>query len=102
MVTYDEDDGIHASTTTVRTAEEMRVIQTIFGRRGTAAWDEDNHLVQLDEDGPEDEHHDNRRNTPWYLPPIQRQRWCEDQILPHVNWGDLFFDLFYVGAAFNL
>mmetsp|Transcript_37558 Transcript_37558/g.76808 ORF Transcript_37558/g.76808 Transcript_37558/m.76808 type:complete len:705 (-) Transcript_37558:1077-3191(-) len=97
MMTYDENDGIHASTTTVRTAEEMRVIQTIFGRRGTAAWDEDNHLVQLDEDGPED-----RRNTPWYLPPIQRQRWCEDQILPHVNWGDLFFDLFYVGAAFNL
>jgi Bacterial low temperature requirement A protein (LtrA) len=22
--------------------------------------------------------------------------------MPHVNWGDLFFDLFYVAAAFNL
>jgi hypothetical protein len=32
----------------------------------------------------------------------QRQRWDDQQILPHVNWGDLFFDLFYVGAAYNL
>ncbi len=23
-------------------------------------------------------------------------------MLPHVNWGDLFFDLFYVAAAYNL
>lgn len=36
------------------------------------------------------------------LPPIQRKRWDDDDALPHVNWGDLFFDLFYVGAAFNL
>lgn len=35
-------------------------------------------------------------------PPIQRQRWDDDQVLPHVNWGDLFFDLFYVAAAYNL
>ena len=32
----------------------------------------------------------------------QRQRWDDHQILPHVNWGDLFFDLFYVAAAYNL
>mmetsp|Transcript_944 Transcript_944/g.1542 ORF Transcript_944/g.1542 Transcript_944/m.1542 type:complete len:481 (+) Transcript_944:63-1505(+) len=32
----------------------------------------------------------------------QRQRWDDHQVLPHVNWGDLFFDLFYVGAAYNL
>ena len=32
----------------------------------------------------------------------QRQRWDDQQILPHVNWGDLFFDLFYVAAAYNL
>jgi len=35
-------------------------------------------------------------------PPRQCQTWDDDQILPHVNWGDLFFDLFYVGAAYNL
>ena len=41
-------------------------------------------------------------DVPLYSPPKQRQRWGEQQILPHVNWGDLFFDLFYVAAAFNL
>lgn len=38
----------------------------------------------------------------FFSPPKQRQRWGDTQILPHVNWGDLFFDLFYVGAAYNL
>ena len=33
----------------------------------------------------------------WFRkPPIQRQRWGDTQVLPHVNWGDIFFDLFYV------
>ena len=68
-------------------------------------------------------------SLPFYAPPVQRQRWGEDQVLPHVNWvrtsfnlsspsrwshkahvsaptfslqGDLFFDLFYVGMAYNL
>lgn len=39
---------------------------------------------------------------PFVLPPMQRQKWGDDYSLPHVNWGDLFFDLFYVGAAYNL
>jgi len=30
-----------------------------------------------------------------YCAPKQRQRWGDDQVLPRVNWGDLFFDLFY-------
>ena len=34
--------------------------------------------------------------------PRQRQKWGDKQILPHTNWGDLFFDLFYVAAAYNL
>ncbi len=29
-------------------------------------------------------------------PPIQRQRWGDEQIVPQTNWGSLFFDLFYV------
>ena len=33
--------------------------------------------------------------------PIQRQRWGDKQVLPHVNWGDLFFDLFYVVSTFK-
>lgn len=35
-------------------------------------------------------------------PPKQRQKWGETQVLPHIDWGDLFFDLFYVGGAYNL
>mmetsp|Transcript_20268 Transcript_20268/g.30429 ORF Transcript_20268/g.30429 Transcript_20268/m.30429 type:complete len:631 (-) Transcript_20268:348-2240(-) len=39
----------------------------------------------------------------WFRrPPIQRQKWGQTQVLPHVNWGDLFFDLFYVAGAYNL
>ena len=37
-----------------------------------------------------------------YSPPMQRQRWGETQVLPRVNWGDLFFDLFYVAATYNV
>ena len=39
---------------------------------------------------------------PFVLAPKQRQKWGDDYSLPHVDWGDLFFDLFYVGAAYNL
>lgn len=37
-----------------------------------------------------------------FSPPLQRQKWGDTQILPRVNWGDLFFDLFYVAAAYNV
>ena len=38
----------------------------------------------------------------WWSPPKQRQRWGEAHILPSDNWGQIFFDLFYVGGAYNL
>ena len=85
----------HASNATVRTAEEIRVIRHI-GRRGGTKWDYLSFgASQVSEDGI-------GSDTSWYNPPIQMQRWAEDQVLPHVDWGDIFFDLFYVGAAFNL
>ena len=37
-----------------------------------------------------------------YSPPQQRQKWGDSQVLPRVNWFDLFFDLFYVGATYNV
>lgn len=40
--------------------------------------------------------------VPFYARPKQLQRWGETQMLPHVNWGDLYFDLFYVAAAYQL
>lgn len=39
---------------------------------------------------------------PWYSPPMQRVFYGKPQVLPHVNWGDLFLDLFFVAAAYNL
>jgi hypothetical protein len=37
-----------------------------------------------------------------HSPPHQRQRWGETQCLPRVNWGDLFFDLFFVAATYQV
>ena len=48
--------------------------------------------------------HDSKSHTAFTLisKPVQRQRWGDHQHHPVVNWGDLFFDLFYVAAAYNL
>jgi len=57
----------------------------------------------------QDEHHDEAQQDhersvlmPLFTRPVQRQRWNDTQVPPIVNWGDLFFDLFYVAAAYNL
>jgi hypothetical protein len=47
-------------------------------------------------------HHQHSTETSYYAPPHQRQRWGDTQVAPHTNWGDLFFDVFYVAAAYNL
>jgi len=39
---------------------------------------------------------------PFYAVPKQRQHWGDTHFLPHVNWGDLFFDLFFVAACYRL
>ncbi len=103
---HSTEDGseAHASVlkAKVRTNEEVRLIRQMT-QRGGAEWDRLSYDDPGAEDGSvsgEDDGHGSR--TPWYNPPIQRQRWDEDQVLPHVNWGDIFFDLFYVGAAYNL
>ncbi len=38
----------------------------------------------------------------WWSPPKQRQRWGDSLILPSGTWGQMFFDLFYVGGCINL
>ena len=91
-----------ASNVSVRNAEEMKVIRRI-DRRGAAGWEHlSSNALEAECETVAGEEHGHGSRTPWYNPPIQRQRWCENQSLPHVNWGDIFFDLFYVGAAFNL
>ena len=42
------------------------------------------------------------QRRPFYSPPRQRQKWGDDVALQHSEWGDLFYDLFYVAAAYNL
>ena len=42
--------------------------------------------------------HIERHMMPLYSHPQQRQRWGDTQLHPHTNWGDVFFDLFYVSA----
>lgn len=51
-------------------------------------WDDifDN-LGDIDENGQFHDAHAHMQ--PFYSPPVQRQRWGEDQVLPHVNWGKL-------------
>jgi len=38
----------------------------------------------------------------FYARPQQRQKWGDAQCLPRVNWGDLFFDLFFVAATYQV
>mmetsp|Transcript_8766 Transcript_8766/g.25212 ORF Transcript_8766/g.25212 Transcript_8766/m.25212 type:complete len:582 (+) Transcript_8766:182-1927(+) len=56
---------------------------------------------------PNNGHHHNEEDYgtlgfPLYTRPVQRQKWGERQSTPHTNFGDTFFDLFYVAAAYNL
>ena len=100
MLTATVASTTDASKATVRTAEEMRLIQRLARGKGPE-WDNLSFgPLEADEtkDGsivPEENHGDGSR-TPWYNPPIQRQKWGEEQCLPHVNWGDIFFDLFFM------
>jgi len=94
----------HAKKSIVRTNEEVRLIRQLT-QRGGSEWKSlsyDAPEAEAEDETVSGEDHGHGSRTPWYNPPIQRQRWDEDQILPHVNWGDIFFDLFYVGAAYNL
>ena len=85
-----------ALSTTFRSEGEIGVIQHIAdGRTHSAEWDE----ICEDLDVKDVNGH---AMTPLYSPPVQRQRYGDDKVLPHVGWGDLFFDLFFVGAAYNL
>jgi len=41
--------------------------------------------------------------VPFYSPPRQRKlKWDDPDHHVHKDWGDMFFDLFYVAAAYNL
>ena len=64
----------------VRTAEEMQVIREhMLGRRGAVVQRDDSVDVnQLD--GDETDEHQHTGNIAWYLPPVQRQRWYDDQV----------------------
>ena len=85
---------------THRSQEEINAIVNIARRSNSSEWDAICKELNIMGDGPANDDH--KIMTPFYAPPLQRQRYGDTNILPHVGWGDLFFDLFYVGAAFNL
>jgi hypothetical protein len=37
-----------------------------------------------------------------YAAPQQRQKWGETQVRPRINWGDTFYDLFFVAAVSDI
>jgi Bacterial low temperature requirement A protein (LtrA) len=93
---------------TYRRLSQILVTSDVGGRRSNfvahaADWhsfrslDENETALGDDHDGVHGHFH-----APFYDYPVQRQRWGDPQLLPHINWGDLFFDLFYVGIAYNL
>jgi len=64
---------------------------TFFNHRMTSALDIENEEDDDDED-----------NIILYEPPLQRQLWGKAYLALHVGWNALFFDLFFVAAAYNL
>ena len=110
----ENDDRGQRSSTGYNAHDVQRRALSIVGRRHSSMqvsseWQsfiniEAEREATKDKDGDDDNdhHHDHDVNIPWYSVPVQRQRWGDDQVLPHINWGDLFFDLFYVAAAYNL
>lgn len=86
----------YAANAMVRGVKEKQIINNIGRRRGGVEWDEHLHESEslLDEDGT--------YKMSWYSPPVQRQRWFDDLVLPQIDAGDVFFDIFYGGGANNL
>jgi hypothetical protein len=62
------------------------------------------HHINRHDQHPHEHNHEHHEKGPlvFFAPPCQRQRWGDTQVAPHTNWGDIFFDLFYVAAAYNL
>jgi hypothetical protein len=56
----------------------------------------------VDHHKKEEELKNHSASLSFFTKPIQRQRWGDIQLKPHTNWGDIFFDLFYVASAYNL
>uniref|UniRef100_A0A7S4AHK8 Uncharacterized protein n=1 Tax=Pseudo-nitzschia australis TaxID=44445 RepID=A0A7S4AHK8_9STRA len=68
-------------------------------------------VVELDSDSESDSHIGNAHDlenenhsgvNPLYAKPVQRQLWGDPHLVVHIGWNTLFFDLFYVAAAYNL
>jgi hypothetical protein len=60
----------------------------------------DHEAKQNDGHGVEehDGEHAPEKLMPLFTPPKQRQRWGDNQVHPHTDWGCVFFDLFFVAA----
>ena len=75
----------HGTNASVRSVEEIQGIRNIHRRSGGSEWGNVNLSLDLDANEVEnenvtDQEHHGHGPTPFYLSPIQRQRWCEDQV----------------------
>ena len=90
--TWDRSHSVHH--------DPQKIIAIMTAAAETTKAHDDEH--EIDQHGQHAHDPIGGSTTPFYQAPVQLQRWGDQQMLPHVNWGDLFFDLFYVGAAYNL
>ena len=85
-----------------RSRREIEVIQNVANRTNSVAWIEISKDLGITDDEEGRAINIHNTTTPFYSPPVQRQRYGDDKILPPEGWGEMFFDLFFVGAASNL
>jgi hypothetical protein len=84
----DDDNGRSKAITNNHPSSSNRRL----ARLSTSDWDDIfEELGEIDENGQFHDAHAHMK--PLYAPPIQRQRWGEDQVLPHVNWGEFSYSL---------
>lgn len=113
-VSFSEPIGGMRTDVNDRNTADFQTHHPIDGRRPSYTETPEPHPGDPSPAHPSSDHHHNSHTShaahdaddtddiPCYTPPRQRQRWGDTQIAPHTNWGDIFFDLFYVAAAYNL
>ena len=81
MVQTAEENLIDGDGGRERTAEEKRVIRELSRKGAIEGWGDIVDECQLDGDETGRPHHHHQSgNIAWYLPPVQRQRWFDDQV----------------------
>ncbi|KAL3908305.1 MAG: hypothetical protein SGILL_008532 [Bacillariaceae sp.] len=105
----EDDDQAYRRLSIILGGDDSGAGRRASGLADSSAWASLAHELAIEEEDGEEQlenidesEGEHPVHIPFYDYPVQRQRWGDPQLLPHINWGDLFFDLFYVGIAYNL